>query len=142
MVGAAIAATLTASLFIGWNQLVTPPLAGRYVSAGEVQLANGEVVSVSTTSMFSGDRFFMISRQGAAVLELSGKFSRGLLGSYRLLIEKGEVTGLDAETHDDLLFNMLYTRTPGSVISLEPFRGCLYALETRQLYCPEQDSGD
>jgi hypothetical protein len=98
-------------------------LDGRYQSSGQVQLSNN-------------GRFYAMTRQGDSILETSGTVDYGFLGNYRLRVEDGQVTGLASEVDDELVFNLLYGRHKGSTIRLTRLDGCLYALETRQFYCP------
>lgn len=111
-------------------------LDGRYQSYGQVQLSNGQVLDISHSLQVNGGRFYAMTRQGDSILETSGQVEYGFLGNYRLRVENGEVTGLSSDTDDELVFNLLYGRHKGAAIRLTRFDGCLYALETRQLYCP------
>ncbi|MCY1341966.1 hypothetical protein D9M69_279390 [compost metagenome] len=78
-----------------------------------------------------------MSRQGDVIVETSGKVESAVGGGYRLRVESGDTARLSNEIDNSLLFNLLYSRHQGSVIHLEPLRSCLYARETRQLYCAE-----
>jgi hypothetical protein len=111
-------------------------LDGRYSSGGQMQLSNGQVIAASHNVRFSNGRFYAMSRQGNNLIETSGRIEYGFLGHYRLRIEKGEVSGLSAETDDELVFNLLYGRQEGATIHLVPLYDCLYGVETRQAYCP------
>lgn len=113
-------------------------LSGRYQSSGQVQLSNGQVLDISHSLQVSDGRFYAMTRQGASILETSGVVDYGFLGNYRLRVEDGQVTGLASETDDELVFNLLYGRHKGSTIRLTHFNDCLYALETRQIYCPSR----
>ena len=123
---------------VGWLYLFNLPTAleGRYGSAGQVQLSDGRVVDMFHRIQFQGDRFHAMSRQGNAVLETAGSLSRSAHG-YRLRVELGEVTRLSAELDNELLFNLLLSRRPGSLIQLYPLGDCLYARATQQLFCPQ-----
>lgn len=110
-------------------------LDGRYRSTGQVQLSNGQVLDISHSLQVSNGRFYAMTRQGDSILETSGVVDYGFLGNYRLRVEDGQVTGLASEIDDELVFNLLYGRHKGSTIRLTSLDGCLYALETRQVYC-------
>lgn len=111
-------------------------LDGRYQSYGQVQLSNGQVLDISHSLQVNNGRFYAMTRQGGSILETSGEVEYGFLGNYRLRVDDGQVTGLSSDTDDELVFNLLYGRHKGAAIRLTRFDGCLYALETRQLYCP------
>lgn len=111
-------------------------LDGRYHSGGQVQLSNGEVLDISQTLQIGDGRFYAMSRQGDSILETSGAVEYGFLGRYRLRVADGQVTGLSSDADDELVFNLLYGRHPGATIHLSPLGHCLYAQETRQVYCP------
>lgn len=110
-------------------------LDGRYLSTGQVQLSNGRVLDISHSLQVNDGRFYAMPRQGDSILETSGVVDYGFLGNYRLRVEDGQVTGLASEIDDELVFNLLYGRHKGSTIRLTSVDGCLYALETRQVYC-------
>lgn len=111
-------------------------LNGRYQSTGEVQLSNGQVLAISHHLQVSNGRFYAMTRQGDSILETSGEVEYGFLGHYRLRVDDGQVTGLSSDADDELVFNLLYGRHKGSAIHLNRFSHCLYAQETRQVYCP------
>lgn len=117
-------------------------LDGRYRSSGQVQLSNGQVLEISHSLQVNDGRFYAMTRQGSSILETSGKVEYGFLGNYRLRVEEGQVTGLASETDDELVFNLLYGRHKGSTIRLTRFNDCLYALETRQIYCPARGAAE
>lgn len=123
-------------LWLSFNS--SAELDGRYQSSGQGQLSNGQVLDISHSLQVSNGRFYAMTRQGASILETSGVVDYGFLGNYRLRVEDGQVTGLASETDDELVFNLLYGRHKGSTIRLTRFNDCLYALETRQVYCPMQ----
>ncbi|CAD5110224.1 hypothetical protein [Zestomonas carbonaria] len=112
-----------------------PELNGRYSSQGQVRLSSGKVVDASHSILFNGGRFYAMSRQGDVIVETTGRVEPDFRGGYQLRVDSGDVTRLNAELDSSLLFNLLYSRHQGSVIHLEPLRSCLYARETRQLYC-------
>lgn len=128
-------ALLLGMLLLWLNFISGDELNGRYQSSGQVLLSSGEVLDISHTLQVSGHRFYAMTRQGDSILETSGTVEYGFLGNYRLHVEQGQVTGLDRETDDELVFNLLYGRHKGSTIHLSRFDRCLYAIETRQVYC-------
>ncbi|MNF00114.1 hypothetical protein D3C80_1988860 [compost metagenome] len=83
-----------------------------------------------------------MTRQGATILETSGTVDSGFLGHFRLQVEDGDVSGNwpNEVMDNELVFNLLYSRKRGSVINLERLGACLYTVETRQVYCPTQQS--
>lgn len=135
---AAAVLMLLSMLGLWLSFLSSAELNGRYQSSGQVQLSNGQVLDISHSLQVSDGRFYAMTRQGASILETSGVVDYGFLGNYRLRVESGQITGLTSETDDELVFNLLYGRHKGSTIRLTRFEGCLYALETRQIYCPAQ----
>lgn len=129
---------LAAGAIVTWLTLppTTVDLDGRYGSQGQVRLGSGEVLDASYSILFTEGRYYAMSRQGDVIVETSGKVETDWRGSYRLLVEKGDVTELNAQLDNSLLFNLLYSRHPGAVIHLKPlYAACLYAQETQQVYC-------
>ncbi|MBM7059134.1 hypothetical protein JQX08_00270 [Pseudomonas sp. UL073] len=110
-------------------------LSGRYGSQGQIRLSSGAVINATHSIQFSDGRFYAMSRQGDVLVETSGHIEHASDDRYLLRVDSGEVTRLRAEIDNALLFNLLYGRHKGAVIHLEPLHGCLYARETRQLYC-------
>jgi len=135
LLGTALLALCLAGALAVWGG----GLEGRYSSSGQVQLSNRQVIDVSHSIRFGDGRFYAMTRQGDAILETSGSVEHSLWGEYRLRIEDGDVSGLSSDTDDELLFNLLYGRHKGSIIRLIPFRACLYGVETRQVYCAEEN---
>lgn len=127
---------LLSTLALWLNFRSSAELDGRYQSYGQVQLSTGQVLDISHSLQINDGRFYAMTRQGDSILETSGEVEYGFLGNYRLRVEDGEVTGLSSDTDDELVFNLLYGRHKGATIRLTRFDDCLYALETRQLYCP------
>jgi hypothetical protein len=128
-------AILLGMLALWLSFLSSSELDGRYQSSGQVQLSNGQVLDISHSLQVNNGRFYAMTRQGDSILETSGVVDYGFLGNYRLRVEDGQVTGLASEIDDELVFNLLYGRHKGSTIRLTSIDGCLYALETRQVYC-------
>lgn len=128
-------AMLLGMLALWLSFLSSGELDGRYQSSGQVQLSNGQVLDISHSLQVNNGRFYAMTRQGDSILETSGVVDYGFLGNYRLRVEDGQVTGLASEIDDELVFNLLYGRHKGSTIRLTSIDGCLYALETRQVYC-------
>ena len=136
----ATALAMLLSMLVLWlNFISSAELDGRYQSTGQVQLSNGQVLDISHSLQVNNGRFYAMTRQGDSILETSGVVEYGFLGNYRLRVEDGQVTGLASEIDDELVFNLLYGRHKGSTIRLTSFDGCLYALETRQIYCPARN---
>ncbi|VXC44891.1 conserved hypothetical protein [Pseudomonas sp. 8Z] len=135
-VALAICALLTVMLVLWLNFHSSAEIDGRYQSQGQVQLSNGQVLDISHSLRVDEGRFYAMTRQGDSILETSGKVEYGFLGSYRLYVEDGQLTGLSSDSDDELVFNLLYGRHKGASIRLTRLEDCLYALETRQLYCP------
>jgi hypothetical protein len=134
MVATALAMLL--GMLAMWASFISSSeLDGRYQSTGQVQLSNGQVLDISHSLRVSNGRFYAMTRQGDSILETSGVVDYGFLGNYRLRVEDGQVTGLASEIDDELVFNLLYGRHKGSTIRLTSVDSCLYALETRQVYC-------
>ena len=134
LLGTALLALCLAGALAVWGG----GLEGRYSSSGQVQLSNRQVIDVSHSIRFGDGRFYAMTRQGDAILETSGSVEHDLWCEYRLRIEDGDVSGLSSDTDDELLFNLLYGRHKGSSIRLIPFRACLYGVETRQVYCADE----
>lgn len=136
----ATALAMLLSMLVLWlNFISSAELDGRYQSTGQVHLSNGQVLEISHSLQVNHGRFYAMTRQGDSILETSGVVEYGFLGNYRLRVEDGQVTGLASEIDDELVFNLLYGRHKGSTIRLASFDGCLYALETRQIYCPARN---
>lgn len=134
MVATALAMLL--GMLAMWASFISSSeLDGRYQSTGQVQLSNGQVLDISHSLRVSNGRFYAMTRQGDSILETSGVVDYGFLGNYRLRVEDGQVTGLASEIDEELVFNLLYGRHKGSTIRLTSVDSCLYALETRQVYC-------
>ncbi|MGF6690059.1 hypothetical protein M2318_000103 [Metapseudomonas resinovorans] len=135
-------AILTGLALAAFNFNSSTELEGRYGSAGQVILSNGTSINVSHTILFKDGRFYAMTRQGSTILETSGKVDSGFLGHFRLQVEDGDVSGLwpGHGMDNDLVFNLLYSRKRGSVINLERLGVCLYTVETRQVYCPTEQS--
>lgn len=131
---------LLAIAMLWFNFKSSAELDGRYSSSGQMQLSNGQVIAVSHNVRFSKGRFYAMTRQGDSIMETSGSIEYGFLGRYGLRVEQGELTGLSAETDDEQAFNLLYGRQEGSTIHLLPLRQCLYGLENRQVYCPNNNA--
>lgn len=143
LLGTALLALFLGGSLAAWSgALFGSPLKGRYSSSGQVQLSNRQVIDVSHGIRFGDGRFYAMTRQGDAILETSGSVEHGLWGEYRLRVEGGDVSGLSSDTDDELLFNLLYGRHKGSTIRLIPFRACLYGVETRQVYCADEQRSD
>lgn len=133
----ATALAMLLSMLVLWLSFSSSTeLDGRYQSSGQVQLSNGQVLDISHGLQVNNGRFYAMTRQGDSILETSGAVEYGFLGNYQLRVEDGQVTGLTEEIDDELVFNLLYGRHKGSAIRLTSVDGCLYALETRQIYCP------
>ena len=136
----ATALAMLLSMLVLWlNFISSAELDGRYQSTGQVHLSNGQVLEISHSLQVNNSRFYAMTRQGDSILETSGVVEYGFLGNYRLRVEDGQVTGLASEVDDELVFNLLYGRHKGSTIRLTSLDGCLYALETRQIYCPARN---
>ncbi len=131
---------LGGGLLAAWmNVNSAAELSGRYTSGGQVLSSKGELTEVRHSIQFSKDHFHAMTRQGDTILETSGSVEFGFLGHYLLRVESGRISGLwpNNALDDDLLFNLLYARKPGSTLKLEPLHGCLYAQEVRQVYCAQ-----
>lgn len=111
---------------------------GRYASAGQVVLGNGKVLDIAQTTMVHEGRFYSMIQQDANILEVSGLVGNDLAGRYQLQVEENSISNLQADSSLDseLIFNLLYGRQRGARITLEPLAGCLYGVETRQVFCP------
>lgn len=108
---------------------------GRYASSGEMLLESGERVAVAHRIELRDGRFHAMTRHGDAVLEKHGRVQYGR-STVHLMVEAGEVRGLDAKLDDDTVFNLLHGRSAGAHIVLEAFDDCLIARYSRELYCP------
>jgi hypothetical protein len=113
-------------------------LQGRYASSGEVLMGNGKYLQASHFIRFNDEYFYAMSRHGDVIIETSGRVEYGLPSHYRLHVDSGEASGLSPEANNDQLFNLLYSRQKGSTIHLNEIQGCLHAMESDQVYCPEQ----
>lgn len=113
------------------------PLQGRYSSQGTLLLEDGSTVQVSHAIQFGDQRFYGLSRQQNVVIEISGQVKKRPRDKYQLIVEKGEVSGLDGAADDHSLFAHLFSRRPGTVINLTAIDSCLYATETSQVYCSD-----
>lgn len=112
---------------------------GRYHSSGKVLLSDGRVISISQTLVLDKGRFHSLTRNAALIAEASGRVETDLLGRVRLLVEERHVTRLaEARMEDDeLMFSLMYGRQRGAQVTLEQVGGCLYGVETRQVYCAD-----
>lgn len=118
------------------------PPNGVYQSRGEVQLGNGAIIGVSNELRIDAGHFRATTRQGNTVLETYGTVEAGRRGLYLLRVEDGNVSGLAADpAYDEFAFNLLYGRYRDSTIHLHSIDNCLYALETRHLYCAGSTAG-
>lgn len=117
-----------------WN--ASEKLQGAYQLSGQLQLSNGQLLDLSHSLHVNGKRFHAVTRQGDTIVETSGAIENGFGGHYRLLIEEGNLIGLNSETDTDLVFSLLYSRRKGSVIHLSRVGDCLSGFESRQIYCP------
>lgn len=117
-----------------WN--ASEKLQGRYQLSGQLQLSNGQLLEVSHSLQVMGKHFHAVTRQGDTIIETTGVIENGFAGHYRLLIEDGNLIGLNSETDTDLVFTLLYSRRKGSVIHLSRVGDCLSGFESRQIYCP------
>lgn len=131
------AAMVLAAAFMVQQFFDSRDLDGYYAISGQLILADGQLLPTHHTLKVSGGRFYAISRQGESLVETSGDVQYGFLGHYRLRVEDGDTHELNRLRDDELLFNMLYSRRPGSPIHLRRQGDCLYAQETRQSYCPD-----
>lgn len=132
LAGAALAAT---GLGLWFGLQPSADLVGRYGSQGQIRLSSGIVLEASHSIQFSAGRFYALSRQGDVLVETSGRVEPDGHRGYLLHVDSGEVNRLRPGIDNTLLFNLLYGRHKGAVIHLEPLHACLYARETRQLYC-------
>jgi len=132
---------LTLALGMLWKHArSTSAIDGRYVSSGQVLLGNGKVLEIAQTTMFHEGRFYSMIQQDANILEVSGLVGNDLGGRYQLQVEENSISNLQADSglDSELIFNLLYGRQRGARITLEPLGGCLYGVETRQVFCPRQ----
>ncbi|WP_242439385.1 hypothetical protein [Pseudomonas nitroreducens] len=118
----------------------TSAIDGRYAASGQVLLGNGKVLEIAQTTMFHEGRFYSMIQQDANILEVSGQVGSDLGGRYQLQVEENSISNLQADSglDSELIFNLLYGRQRGARITLEPMGGCLYGVETRQVFCPRQ----
>ncbi|WP_447744413.1 hypothetical protein [Pseudomonas nicosulfuronedens] len=116
----------------------TSAIDGRYASSGQVLLGNGKVLEIAQTTMLHEGRFYSMIQQDANILEVSGLVGNDLGGRYQLQVEENSISNLQADSglDSELIFNLLYGRQRGARITLEPLGGCLYGVETRQVFCP------
>ncbi|MDN6855074.1 hypothetical protein QO207_00640 [Pseudomonas sp. CAN2814] len=119
------------------------PIDGRYASSGQVVLGNGRVLDIAQTTMVHEGRFYSMIQQDANILEVSGNVGSDLGGRYQLLVEENSISNLQADSglDSELIFNLLYGRQRGARITLERLGGCLYGVETRQVFCPRLQPG-
>ncbi|OMG64830.1 hypothetical protein AUR59_013505 [Stutzerimonas balearica] len=117
-------------------------LEGRYSSSGEVLLSDGSVLPVHQSLAFHDGRFYALTRNAPAVVEASGRVETDLLGTTRLVVEEGSISGLDAagQLDNELVFNLFYGKHKGARITLERVGACLYGVETQQVYCAEDQA--
>lgn len=108
---------------------------GRYHANGQIQMSNGSVLNVSHSIRFQDSHFYAITRQGDILQESTGLIER-TGNSLQLLVQKGEVTHLNADTDTELIESLLYSRHQGARITLHQLGHCLYARASLQLYCP------
>lgn len=110
---------------------------GRYETAGTVLQKDGRVVDVIHTMQIKYGRFYAMTRQGNSILKTSGTVESGFANRLRLRVEKGEISNLSevAQVDNQLLFNLMYSAEPGTIINLRPTGSCYLAIETRQRYC-------
>ena len=118
----------------------TSAIDGRYASSGQVVLGSGRVLQIAQTTMFHEGRFYSMIQQDANILEVSGQVGNDLGGRYQLQVEENSISNLQADSglDSELIFNLLYGRQRGARITLERLGGCLYGVETRQVFCPRQ----
>jgi hypothetical protein len=118
----------------------TSAIDGRYASSGQVLLGNGRVLEIAQTTMVHEGRFYSMIQQDANILEVSGLVGSDLAGRFQLQVEDNSISNLQADSglDSELIFNLLYGRQRGARITLEPLGGCLYGVETRQVFCPRQ----
>src|SRR5690606_8063237 len=85
-------------------------LDGRYRPSGHVLLSDGRVAQVSQTLVFNKGRFYSMTHNAPAIFESSGRLETDLLGRASLVVEKGQVSGLgaDSKIDDELMFNLVY----------------------------------
>ena len=111
---------------------------GRYHSSGKVLLGDGRVLSISQSLVLDKGRFHSLTRNAALIAEATGRVETDLLGRVKLLVEERHITGLaEEEMDDELIFNLMYGRHQGAQVILEQVGGCLYGVETRQVYCAD-----
>ncbi|MCJ0975254.1 hypothetical protein MST27_17935 [Pseudomonas sp. PS1] len=130
---------LWAFVAMGTSGKMASSLDGRYSSSGHVVLKDGTSVRISQSLVFNKGRFYSMTRNAPAIVEASGRLETDLLGRTSLVIEQGEVHGLDAEAQldEELVFNLFYGSHTGTRITLEQIGSCLYGVETRQVYCAD-----
>lgn len=139
MVMVPTALLLWAFVAMGTASSVSSRLDGHYSSSGYVLLSTGEAVKVRQTLAFNKGRFLSITRNAPAVAEASGRVETNLLGHASLVVEQSQVHALgpDKQLDEELLFNLYYGAHKGAHITLEEIGACLYGVETRQVYCPD-----
>ncbi|WP_152219130.1 hypothetical protein [Pseudomonas sp. SCB32] len=137
-------ACLALALYLLWRHAQnTSAIDGRYASTGQVVLSTGRVLDIAQTTMFHEGRFYSMIQQDANILEVSGLLGSDLRGRYQLQVEENSISNLRADSglDNELIFSLLYGRQRGARITLEPLGGCLYGVETRQVFCPRQLRG-
>ena len=127
--------TAVALLCVGFASGRAPTLEGRYESIGVHVLADGSRLTSYHSILFVDDRFYAMTRLGDTQVETSGKVRTRFSQRYFLDIQKSQTQGPLDGLDDSLRFNLLYSRNEGSVLELKPSAGCLYSLQTQQLYC-------
>lgn len=130
---------LWAFVAMGTTGNMSSNLDGRYSSSGHVVLKDGKAIKVSQSLVFNKGRFYSMTRNAPAVVEASGRLETDLLGRTSLVVEQGQVHGLEGndQLDDELIFNLFYGSHKGARITLEQVGACLYGVETRQVYCAD-----
>lgn len=139
LVMAPTALLLWAFVAMGTAGNASSRLDGHYSSTGYVLLSNGKTAQVSQTLAFNKGRFFSMTRNAPAVAEASGRVETDMLGHASLVVEQSQIHGLGPgkQLDDELMFNLFYGSHQGARITLEEVGACLYGVETRQVYCPD-----
>lgn len=135
-----ILAVLLSLLAVWLNFKSSNEFNGRYQSSGRVILSDGRGVEVSYSLLIKDGRFYSLTRHEQTLVETSGTVESGFLERLRLRVEKGKITDLQSASgiDNDLMFNLLYSGEVGSIINVRPIEGCLFAVEIRQVFCPEK----
>ena len=142
---AAISLCLAAGLIGAWVEYGSASeFAGRYHSSGKLLLSDGRDLRLEYSLLLKNDRFYAMTRQGDTVQRTAGSVESSFLGHLRLRVDKSELSELSQAraTDNELLFDLLYGGESNNVIDLVPQGECLFAEETRQLFCPERYAGD